>query len=105
MIARIFILAAAVALTAQASAQQQTGFNRPTTETARPNAQLVRSVQYKLDVLQFGHVDARRLTNRQIAALHLELTDQPVVFGRGFIRTRQKIEVILGWDAPLPLPE
>ncbi len=107
MIARAFAIGVALVLShAPVTAQtQQTGFNRPTQELRRPNAQLVRGVQYNLDFLRFEHVDARTLTNRQIAALHLEFQGRAVSFGRKFFRTRQTVKVILGWDAPLPLPE
>lgn len=66
---------------------------------AAPNAQLVNSVQQRLDILGFRDVDASTLTTRQIAALHLELQGRAMSFG-GFnrINTRQKVKVILGWD-------
>ncbi|CTQ31565.1 hypothetical protein [Jannaschia rubra] len=66
---------------------------------AEPNAQLVASVQQRLDILGFADVDARTLTTRQIAALHLELQGNAMDFG-GFNRmnTRQRVKIILGWD-------
>ncbi|MEL6587205.1 MAG: hypothetical protein AAFY65_10030 [Pseudomonadota bacterium] len=68
---------------------------------AAPNAQLVASVQNRLDRIGFTQVDARTLSTRQIAALHMELQGRAFSrFGPGFLRTREKVKVILGWDAP-----
>lgn len=70
-----------------------------TPAVAAPNAQLVASVQQRLDILGFRDVDAGDLTTIQIAALHLELQGRAMSFG-GFNRmnTRQRVKVILGWD-------
>lgn len=66
---------------------------------AAPNAQLVASVQQRLDRVGFPDVDAATLSTRQIAALHLELDGRAMDFG-GFARltTQQRVRVILGWD-------
>lgn len=65
----------------------------------RPNAQLVTSVQHRLDLLGFREVNARTLTTRQIAALHLQLDGRPLgpagLFGS---EARQRVRIILGWD-------
>ncbi|WP_371156660.1 hypothetical protein [Jannaschia sp. 2305UL9-9] len=67
---------------------------------AAPNAQLVASVQNRLDRLGFDAVDADSLTTRQIAALHMQLQGRALSFGPGWIKTRQRVQVILGWDDP-----
>ncbi len=66
---------------------------------AAPNAQLVASVQQRLNLLGFRGVDAGELTTSQIAALHLELQGRAMSIG-GFNRmnTRQRVKVILGRD-------
>ncbi|SDY79232.1 hypothetical protein SAMN05444004_103150 [Jannaschia faecimaris] len=66
---------------------------------AAPNAQLVASVQQRLDLLGFAGVDASTLTTRQIAALHMHLQGSALSVG-GFNRmnTLAQIKVILGWD-------
>tara|TARA_R110002012_G_scaffold34960_1_gene100391 strand:- start:655 stop:927 length:273 start_codon:yes stop_codon:yes gene_type:complete len=66
---------------------------------AAPNAQLVASVQQRLDILGFRDVDAGTLTTRQIAALHMQLQGRAMDFG-GFRRmnTRSRVKVILSWD-------
>lgn len=66
---------------------------------AAPNAQLVSSVQQRLDLLGFRDVDASTLTTRQIAALHMQLQGRTLDFG-GFNRmnARSRVQVILGWD-------
>ena len=69
-----------------------------TPAVAAPNAQLVASVQARLDRLGFAHVDAGTLTTRQIAALHLQLHDRQGYGGFYSMDTRSKIKVILGWD-------
>lgn len=69
---------------------------------AAPNAQLVASVQQRLDRIGFDSVEADRLTTRQIAALHMQLQGRAVAFGPQWIKTRQKVSVILGWDEPTP---
>lgn len=67
--------------------------------SAEPNAQLVRSVEHRLSILGFGHVDASTLSTRQIAALHLELQRGALGFG-GFdrINARSRVRIILGWE-------
>jgi len=66
---------------------------------AEPNAQLVASVQHRLNSLGFTKVDAATLTTRQIAALHMQLGRRTgSAFGGDYIRTRQRVQVILGWD-------
>jgi hypothetical protein len=72
----------------------------PGTALADPNPQLVASVQQRLNVLGFTGVDARTLSTRQVAALHMELRGGAFSFGRNYIRARQRVETILGWDAP-----
>ena len=69
-----------------------------TPAVAAPNAQLVASVQSRLDRAGFAHVDAGTLTTRQIAALHLQLSNRQVSGGFHGLDMRGKIEVILGWD-------
>lgn len=66
---------------------------------AAPNAQLVASVQQRLNHLGFREVDASTLTTRQIAALHMQLQGRALDFG-GFNRidTRNRVKVILNWD-------
>ena len=64
---------------------------------AEPNAQLVSSVQHRLNVLGFDEVDARILSTRQIAALHMQLRGP--VFGRAYVEKRQRVKVILNWEA------
>ncbi|MFO6464540.1 hypothetical protein ACK8OR_09110 [Jannaschia sp. KMU-145] len=66
--------------------------------TAAPNAQLVQSVQTRLNTLGFGAVDAGSLTTRQIAALHMQLQGGTMEFGIPQMDARQKVRVILGWD-------
>lgn len=65
---------------------------------AAPNAQLVASVQQRLDGLGFRHVNAGTLTTRQIAALHLQLTSRSVGFGPRWIDRRARVKAILRWD-------
>lgn len=70
-----------------------------TPSVAAPNAQLVASVQQRLDYLGFADVDAGTLSTSQIAALHLQLDGRAMDFG-GFtrMRTRQRVKAILGFD-------
>ncbi|CTQ48333.1 hypothetical protein [Jannaschia donghaensis] len=70
-----------------------------TPAVAAPNAQLVASVQQRLNYLGFRGVDARTLTTRQIAALHMQLQGRNLDFG-GVRRmnARSQVKVILGWD-------
>jgi hypothetical protein len=67
---------------------------------AAPNAQLVASVQHRLDHLGFADVDAATLSTRQIAALHMELQGRALGYGAPWIETRQKVKAILRWDPP-----
>lgn len=66
---------------------------------AAPNAQLVASVQQRLDILGFRDVNAGTLSTAQIAALHTQLQGRAMDFG-GFnrINTRSRVKVILGWE-------
>ncbi|MEM9795972.1 MAG: hypothetical protein AAF919_05765 [Pseudomonadota bacterium] len=65
---------------------------------AEPNAQLVSSVQHRLNILGYQRVDASSLTTRQIAMLHLKL--QGPLPGGGFrwMNLRQETQVILNLD-------
>lgn len=65
---------------------------------AAPNAQLVASVQDRLDLLGFRDVDAGTLSTAQIAALHLELTGPLPGYGPRWIDLRQTVKAILRWD-------
>ncbi len=65
--------------------------------TAAPNQQLVNSVQHRLNILGFSHVDAGELTTNQIGALHLRLQGN-YTFGLNRVRARQEVKVILEWD-------
>ncbi|WP_179378923.1 hypothetical protein [Jannaschia marina] len=87
MIRLPLLLALAIALTVAVPA------------VAEPNAQLVASVQQRLNLLGFRDVDASTLSTRQIAALHMQLQGRALDFG-GFNRlnTRSRVQVILGWD-------
>lgn len=67
---------------------------------AAPNAQLVASVQQRLNKMGFSAVDAGLLSTRQIAALHMQLQGGAPSFGPEWVTTRQKVTVILGWDTP-----
>ncbi|GIT90977.1 hypothetical protein JANAI62_14320 [Jannaschia pagri] len=67
---------------------------------AAPNAQLVASVQNRLDRLGFSAVEADRLSTRQIAALHLQLQGRALDFGPQRLTTRQRVKTILRWDPP-----
>jgi hypothetical protein len=63
---------------------------------AAPNAQIVASVQQRLNVLGFRDVDASTLTTSQIGALHLELDSRALSFsGFNRINARSKVKVIL----------
>jgi hypothetical protein len=72
----------------------------PLPALADPNAQLVNSVQARLDRLGLPDVDAGLLATHQIAALHLELQGSALSFGPEWIRTRQKVKTILRQPAP-----
>ncbi len=67
-----------------------------TPAVAAPNAQLVASVQQRLDIIGFHAVDAGTLTNSQIAALHLELQGRAMDLD-AIVRmeTRNRVTVIL----------
>ncbi|UWQ18565.1 hypothetical protein [Jannaschia sp. M317] len=67
---------------------------------AAPNAQLVASVQHRLDALGFAAVDAGQLSTRQIAALHMQLNRRSFTPGPRRWDTQQKVKVILRWDPP-----
>lgn len=65
---------------------------------AAPNAQLVASVQQRLDLLGFSDVDAGTLTTAQIAALHLELQGRSMDFGGvERMKIRMRVKAILNW--------
>ncbi|KIT15358.1 hypothetical protein [Jannaschia aquimarina] len=68
---------------------------------AEPNSQLVASVQQRLDRLGFDGVDARQLSTRQIAALHMRLQG-PTFGGFGFndrwMKKRREVKAILRWE-------
>lgn len=85
---RPILLAAAMALALPAAAP------------AAPNAQLVASVQSRLNFLGFQDVDAALLSTRQIAALHMQLQGRALSYGYRWIDSRQKVKAILRWDPP-----
>ncbi|MEP3347309.1 MAG: hypothetical protein ABJN34_07210 [Litoreibacter sp.] len=62
--------------------------------SAAPNAQLVNSVQQRMNVLGFRDVDVSQLTSHQIVALHLKLQGP----SNSGIRKKQDIRAILRWD-------
>lgn len=64
---------------------------------AAPNAQLVRSVQHRLNILGFQHIDAGTLSTMQISALHMKLQG-PYTSTFRRVRTQQEVKVILGWE-------
>lgn len=68
---------------------------------ADPNPQLVASVQSRLNWLGFRNVDARTLSTRQVAALHLKLQGSNTG-GFGFSNNRQRlrseVRTILRWE-------
>lgn len=64
---------------------------------AAPNAQLVRSVEHRLAVIGFGHVDASTLSTAQIGALHMKLQG-PYASTFRRVRTQQEVKIILEWD-------
>lgn len=64
---------------------------------AKPNAQLVQSVENRLSIWGLGDVDGDGLTTAQIAALHLKLTNAPPRYGRNAIRFKQELKSILRW--------
>lgn len=64
---------------------------------AKPNAQLVRSVEQRLSVWGFGDVEGETLSTAQISALHLKLSSAPPRFGRNAIRFKQELKSILRW--------
>lgn len=84
---RALALLAALAAAAPAAAQG-----------AAPNRHLVSNVQHTLNVLGFREVDAASLTTRQLAALHLNVAPKAPGYGAQWIRLRQDVKVILGWD-------
>lgn len=71
-------------------------------EARAPHPQLVRSVQHRLNRIGFRDVDARTLSTRQIAALHMRLQG-PIFGGVGldnrWINLRSEVRRILLWEA------
>lgn len=66
---------------------------------ASANTQLATSVQHTLDSMGYDEVDARALTTRQLAALHLHFSGNEMSdMEGGLIAVRQRVEIILGWD-------
>ena len=65
---------------------------------AAPNRHLVANAQHTLNVLGFREVDAASLTTRQLGAIHLNVAPRAPGFGARWIRLRQEVKVILGWD-------
>lgn len=65
---------------------------------AKPNAQLVRSVETGLSSWGLGTVDGEQLSTSQIAALYLKLTNAPPRFGLNAIRFKQELKSILRWS-------
>jgi len=68
---------------------------------SQQSSQLAASVQHRLNALGFREVDARTLSTRQLAALHLKLQG-PVFGGVGlrnrYINLRSEVGVILRWE-------
>lgn len=64
---------------------------------AKPNEQLVLSVQHRMDILGFSNVDVGELTTAQVAALHMRLQGN-YAFGPKRIRTQQEVKAILRWE-------
>ncbi len=62
---------------------------------ADPHPQLAASVQQRLDVLGFRHVDARTLSLSQLAALQLQLQGRAMAFGIHRFDTEQRVKAIL----------
>lgn len=65
--------------------------------SAKPNAQLVQSVENGLSLWGLGDVNGDALSTSQIAALHLKLTNAPPRFGLNAIRFKQELKSILRW--------
>lgn len=65
---------------------------------AKPNAQLVRSVEHRLATIGMRDVDASQLTTQQVGALHLRLQGN-FTFGLNRIRAQQDVKVILNWGS------
>ncbi len=63
--------------------------------TAQQTGQLVKSVEHRLSLWGFGHVDGDTLSRAQLAALHLKLTNAPPRFGLNAIRFKQELKSIL----------
>lgn len=79
---------AALCLTAPAFAQT----------APRQNSQLAANAQYVLNRLGYQEVDARSLSTRQLAAIQTQFGGNRLSFGRPWINSRGRIQVILGWD-------
>lgn len=82
----MFPLLMSVALTAPLAA-----------ETPQKSDAFVRNIQHELNLFGFKHVDAAELTNQQLGALHLKLSNSVSPFGLAAIQRKQEIKVILGW--------
>lgn len=70
----------------------------PVMSVAAPNAQLLRSIESRLQFWNVGPVDYDALTTSQAAALHLKLTNAPPRFSGRAHLFRQELKTILGWD-------
>ncbi len=57
----------------------------------------IRNIEHELKVFGFKDVDATTLSNQQLGALHLKLSNSVSPFGFEAIRRKQEIKVILGW--------
>lgn len=61
--------------------------------------QLEATVQRRLDIAGFSHVDAASLTNRQLSALFFRLRGNPLqIGGLRSMNTRTRVELILDLD-------
>ena len=65
------------------------------TAQAKPNEQLLRSIEHRLAFWNVGAVDYDKLTTAQAAALHLKLTNAPPRFGSRAFLFRQELITIL----------
>lgn len=70
----------------------------PATAGAAPNAQLLRSIEHRLNIWNVGPVDYDSLTTSQASALHLKLTNAPSRFSGRASFFRQELITILNWD-------
>lgn len=57
----------------------------------------IRNIEHELSLFGFRDVDASTLTNQQLGALHLKLSNSVSPFGFEAIRRKQEIKTILGW--------